>query len=248
MGRARNPCARRAEALEVRGLPAPVEVRRHPSARRMTLRVSRTQRAVIMTLPHQCDLQQADAFLNSHLDWVRERLGSIPEPQPFKDGAQIPFRGQAHRIRFIPNRRGRGVVTIGAGANGHPVLQVHGEAEHCARRLKDWLTAAARRDITDRVAWHATRLKLQPNRITIRDQVSRWGSCSSSGNLSFSWRLIMAPPDVLDYVAAHEVAHLAEMNHGPRFWELVRKTCPGMDEARAWLDLQGADLHRYDAK
>ena len=108
MGRARNPRARRVEALEVVGLPAPVEVRRHPTARRMTLRVSRTQRAVIMTLPHQCDLRQADAFLKSHLEWVRERLGSIPEPQPFVDGAEIPFRGRHHRLRFAAPVRGQG--------------------------------------------------------------------------------------------------------------------------------------------
>ncbi|MEM1307131.1 MAG: M48 family metallopeptidase, partial [Pseudomonadota bacterium] len=103
----------------------------------------------------------------------------------------------------------------------------------------------ARRDIEAAVALHADRLMLTPNRITIRDQVSRWGSCSSNGNLSFSWRLILAPSRILDYVAAHEVAHLEEMNHGPQFWALVRRSCPGTDEAKAWLDRYGIELHRY---
>jgi predicted metal-dependent hydrolase len=95
------------------------------------------------------------------------------------------------------------------------------------------------------VLFHAERLGLRAKRIAVRDQSSRWGSCSTTGVLSFSWRLVLAPPLVLDYVAAHEVAHLAEMNHGPRFWALVRQTMPEMDEAKLWLLRFGADLHRY---
>ena len=93
-----------------------------------------------------------------------------------------------------------------------------------------------------RLIWY---VKLRPKRLTVRDQTSRWGSCSSTGALSFSWRLILAPPLILDYVAAHEVAHLAEMNHGPRFWALCRKTMPRTDEAKTWLQVYGIDLHRY---
>ena len=99
--------------------------------------------------------------------------------------------------------------------------------------------------LSERVQWHAENLGLRPRRVTIRDQVSRWGSCSSARVLSFSWRLILAPAFVLDYVAAHEVAHLKEMNHGPRFWAAVKRTFPRMDEARRWLRRHGAELHRY---
>ncbi|MEL7543611.1 MAG: M48 family metallopeptidase, partial [Pseudomonadota bacterium] len=104
-----------------------------------------------------------------------------------------------------------------------------------------------RQDLTERVAFHAARLGLTPKRITVRDQSSRWGSCSTTGALSFSWRLVLAPPNVLDYVAAHEVAHLREMNHSHRFWNLVRQTMPEMDAAKAWLRENGAHLHAYRA-
>lgn len=225
-------------------LNAPIEVRRHPGARRLTLRVSRTRRAVIVTLPVQCDLDEAGSFLHRNMAWVRERLDSLPQPVPFGNGALMPLRGEPHRIEFCGRSRGRGVVersTDGA----FPVLKVSGDAEHAPRRLADWLLLQARTDLDERVTWHCQRLKVKPSRISVRDQTSRWGSCSTTGALSFSWRLILAPSHILDYVAAHEVAHLAEMNHGPKFWALVRKTMPDMDEARRWLQLYGMELHRY---
>jgi len=126
-------------------------------------------------------------------------------------------------------------------------LNVAGDVTHAPRRLGDWLVDQARRDLDARVSWHSRRLGVKASRISVRDQTSRWGSCSTTGALSFSWRLILAPRHILDYVAAHEVAHLAEMNHGPKFWALVRRTMPDMDEARRWLQIYGMDLHRYGA-
>lgn len=225
-------------------LGAPVEVRRHPGARRLTLRVSRTRRAVIVTLPVQCDLDEAGSFITRNIDWVREHLDRLPAAVPFRDGVFIPLRGEAHRVVFAGPGRCRGPVERRTTAS-YPELHVTGEAEHAPRRLKDWLTREAYRDLDQRVAFHARRLGVAAKRIAVRDQVSRWGSCSTTGVLSFSWRLIMAPPEILDYVAAHEVAHLKEMNHGPRFWALVRKTMPGLDEAKRWLQIYGMDLHRY---
>jgi predicted metal-dependent hydrolase len=235
------------QKLRLQGISAPVEVRRHPGARRMTLRVSRARRAVIVTLPMQCDLDAAGRFVSTHLEWVRERLGNLPELVPFRDGAVIPLRGIPHSITLAgPTRRG-GVVTIERAPGGFDGLCVSGAPEHAPRRLRDWLIAEARRDLDERVQWHAANLGLRPKRIVVRDQVSRWGSCSTTGKLSFSWRLVLAPPYILDYVAAHEVAHLAEMNHGPRFWALVRKTMPASDDAKRWLQVYGMDLHRYGA-
>ncbi|HZA01796.1 MAG TPA: SprT family zinc-dependent metalloprotease [Hyphomicrobiaceae bacterium] len=214
----------------------------------MTLRVSRARRAVIVTLPMQCDLDAAGRFVSTHLEWVRERLGNLPEPVPFRDGAVIPLRGIPHSITLTgPRRRGR-VVTIERGPGGFDRLCVSGAPEHAPRRLRDWLMAEARRDLDERVQWHAANLVLRPKCIVVRDQVSRWGSCSTTGKLSFSWRLVLAPPYILDYVAAHEVAHLAEMNHGPRFWALVRKAMPASDDAKRWLQVYGMDLHRYGTK
>jgi hypothetical protein len=245
------------KAQSIDDLGAPVEVRRHPGARRLTLRVSRTRRAVVVTLPVQCDLDEAGSFIHRNIAWVRERLDSLPAPVPFRDGVLIPLRGEVHRIVFAArsNIKGelgscktatRGTVWRRERAD-YPELHIAGGAEHAPRRLRDWLAAEASRDLDLRVAWHASRLGLKPRRISIRDQLSRWGSCSTTGVLSFSWRLILAPTAILDYVAAHEVAHLKEMNHGPRFWALVRHTVPAMDDAKRWLQIYGMDLHRFGA-
>ncbi len=245
MGKPRGPRTIDSERLKVSGLDEPVEVRRHPTARRMTLRVSRTKRAVIVTLPMTCDLKHAGDFLRSNLDWVRERLTSVPDPVPFADGGLIPLRGVPHLIRFTGPGRGAPVRVVKRPHGLHDELHVRGNYEHAPRRLRDWLISEAKKDLTERSRYHSYRLQLKVGRITVRDQTSRWGSCSSTGNLSYSWRLILAPTAILDYVAAHEVAHLREMNHGPRFWALVRKTFPDLDEAKQWLQVYGLDLHRY---
>ncbi|MGQ0673980.1 MAG: M48 family metallopeptidase [Hyphomicrobium sp.] len=228
-------------------IDAPVEVRRHPGARRMTLRVSRTRRAVIVTVPPQCDLGDAGTFLHRNIGWVRERLAAMPEPVPFEDGAIIPLRNHRYRIVCRGRRRGESVVTeVPAGpCSSFAELHVAGDREHAPRRLADWLIGEARRDLDAAVSRHARFLGFRPVRIAVKDQASRWGSCSTTGVLSFSWRLILAPSAVLDYVAAHEVAHLGEMNHGPRFWALVKRTYPQLDEARRWLHVHGMELHRY---
>ena len=237
----------RTMALQATGLvDVPVEIRRHPSARRLTLRIHQARRAVIVTVPTTCGLSEAARFVATHADWVRTRLHALPDAIKLTDGALVPIRGVVCRLKFAGATATRGaVVTIDRSQMPHPHLIVRGDIEHAGRRLKDWLYEEARRELDHRVRFHATRLGLKPKRLSIRDQGSRWGSCSSTGALSFSWRLILAPPEVLDYVAAHEVAHLGEMNHGPRFWALVRKTMPEMNVQRQWLRLHGLELHRY---
>jgi len=248
MGRSRASKTCVPEQLQVQGLEEPVEVRRHPTARRMTLRISRTQRTVIVTLPMQCDLEQAGKFLSTHLDWVRDRLTKMPAAMPFADDAMVSLRGIPHRIVFTGRARAAAAVVEHIGDAGHRELHVAGDIEAAPQRLRSWLIEQARKDLAERVAHHTARLGLEARKSSVRDQTSRWGSCSSKGNLSFSWRLVMAPPQILDYVTAHEVAHLAEMNHGPKFWALVRQTCPQMDEAKNWLQIYGIDLHRYGAQ
>jgi len=248
MGRPRASSARGPERITITGLDDPVEVRRHPAARRMTLRVSRTRRAVIVTLPMKCNLRQAGEFLQTHLEWVRERLTTMPDLEPFAHGGLVPMRGVPHRIVFAGPRRRSAVVRPYSSSRGRPELYVYGDEEFAPRRLRDWLISESRKDLAARVRWHTKNLGLKAGRLSVRDQSSRWGSCSSTGNLSFSWRLILAPPAILDYVAAHEVCHLAEMNHGPRFWALVQRTCPRMEQAKEWLNVYGLDLHRYGSQ
>ncbi len=246
-----------------------VELRRSSRAKRFSLKVSHTERAAILTLPNRGRVEDASAFLARHADWLKRQLARLPEPVPFADGAVIPLRGEFHCLKFPGIQRNCGVVSIlsdGAfSQNGSPAamlpgwpaadfapagpalpqIRVSGEAEHAPRRFSDWLRGEVRRDIAVSVAKHAQTLGCAPKRIAVRDQATRWGSCSTSGTLSFSWRLIFAPPFVLDYVAAHEVAHLREMNHGPSFWRLVRDAVPSMQKARVWLKAHGAELHRF---
>jgi predicted metal-dependent hydrolase len=236
-----------ASELELEALGAPIEVRRHPAARRLTLRVSKTKRAVIVTVPAEYRMEEAGRFLKSNLEWVRERLGRVPEPVPFADGARIPLRGRSHRVCFIGAQRQRAVVEIEESAGALPRLNVSGRAENAPRRLKDWLVEQARADLEASVAIYTRSLGVKARRITLRDQTSRWGSCTAGGLLAFSWRLVLAPAHVLNYVAAHEVAHLLEMNHGPKFWKHVGRCMPRLDEAKRWLRNHGADLHRYGA-
>ena len=219
-----------------------VAVRRHPNARRLTLRVRAAARDVTLTAPPHVSLAAASAFVQRHREWVRVRLVRLPEVVPFGNGAMLPLRGEAHLIIHRPGARG--TVWREDGPDG-PLLCVAGDEPHLPRRLGDYLKREARGDLIAAVRRHSAALGVETGRITLRDTASRWGSCSSKGDLSFSWRLILAPPFVLDYLAAHEVAHRIEMNHGPRYWALVERVFPRRMEAEAWLRHHGAALHRY---
>jgi len=221
----------------------PVLVRRHRQARRYTLRIQAATREVILTIPPRATLNDASAFAQKHGGWIAARLGRLPEAIPFADGILLPLRGVPHRIT---HRRGaRGTVWTEMTTGGDGLLCVAGLAPHIERRVGDFLRREAKRDLEAASRRYADALGLGFRRVTVRDQSSRWGSCSTAGMLSFSWRLILAPSQVLDYLAAHEVAHLVEMNHSPDFWRLVQRICPHHEGAKAWLDVHGADLHRY---
>ncbi|HUD87394.1 MAG TPA: SprT family zinc-dependent metalloprotease, partial [Xanthobacteraceae bacterium] len=218
-------------------------VRRHRQARRYTLRIQSATREVILTIPPRGTLKEAREFAQQHGSWIAARLGRLPEAVPFADGVVVPLRGVPHRIA---HRRGvRGTVWTETDTSGEPVLCVAGNAPHIDRRVGDFLRCEARRDLETASLRFAAELGVAVRRVTVRDQASRWGSCSTTGMLSFSWRLILAPPHVLDYLAAHEVAHLIEMNHSARFWRLVQRLCPDHERAKVWLDVHGTDLHRY---
>jgi predicted metal-dependent hydrolase len=220
-----------------------VKLRRHRRARRYTLRIHPSAREAILTMPPRGTIKDAKDFAERHGEWIASRLGTLPKAAPFIHGTSVPYRGIAHRI---VHRAGmRGTVWTEIRESGDRVLCVAGDVAHIERRMHDFFRSDAKRSLSVAVARYAAELNVKVKRISIRDQSSRWGSCSSTGALSFSWRLILAPPYVLDYLAAHEVAHLVEMNHSPRFWKLLKQICPGMDRAKAWLDLHGNDLHRY---
>jgi len=219
-----------------------VRVRRHGQARRYTLRIHAASREVVLTMPPRGSVRQAREFAQKHGAWIAARLRRLPDGAPFVHGAMLPLRGVAHRIDH--RRDARGTVWTETRADER-LLCVAGQAPHLPRRVQDYLKREAKRELEAASRQAALALGVEVKRVSVRDQSSRWGSCSSSGVLSYSWRLILAPPFVLDYLAAHEVAHLIEMNHSRRFWRLVERICPDMGRAKAWLDAHGADLHRY---
>jgi predicted metal-dependent hydrolase len=220
-----------------------VRIRRHRQARRYTLRIHAATREVILTVPPRGSLREAKEFAQKHGGWIAARLRRLPEAAPFTSDAIVPLRGIGHRIVHRPGVRG--TVWPETDASGQALLCVAGEAPHVDRRVSDYLRREAQRDLEIASRRAAERLGVVIKRISVRDQSSRWGSCSTTGVLSYSWRLILAPPFVLDYLAVHEVAHLVEMNHSARFWRLVNGVCTDSHRAKAWLDIHGSDLHRY---
>ena len=231
----------RQATLDLDGRRVAVRFLRNRRARRIILRLDQgldgAEDGVVVTLPSRTPPEEGLDLVRDKADWVLRRLDDLAPRIPFADGARVPLGGVDHVIRHTAEKRG--VVRL----EGCEIL-VAGGHEHLARRLRDWFKGQARDRIRPRVRDKAAVLGCTPGRITIRDTKSRWGSCSAEGNLSFCWRLVMAPERVLDYVVAHEVSHLAEHNHGPRFWRLVGRLTEDMDRSRDWLKRHGEHLHR----
>jgi predicted metal-dependent hydrolase len=222
-----------------------VRLNRHRRARRYTLRIHAATREVVLTMPPRGNLKEAKTFAEKHGGWIAARLGRLPEVVPFVHGISVPLRNIPHRI--VHRRGARGTVWTETDERGRRLLCVAGDEPHVGRRVLDFLKREAKRELEAASRRYAERLDVTIKRVAVRDQSSRWGSCSTTGVLSYSWRLILAPSFVLDYLAAHEVAHLVELNHSARFWRLVARLCPHMERAKAWLDVHGTDLHRYGA-
>ena len=215
----------------------PVRWQRSGRARRVSLRIDPRAGEVVVTLPPRAGRRQGLALLTTHAAWVMERLEGLAPPVPFAAGESVPLGGAPHVIRHDPTARSGVFLADGA-------IVVSGEAAFLPRRVGDFLRAEARRRVLALVATHAAALGVKPGPIRLKDTRSRWGSCAPDGTLAFSWRLVMAPSWVLDYVVAHEVAHLRELNHSDRFWALVATRTPHREAAQDWLRRHGPALVR----
>ena len=224
--------------LDLAGRAVPLRIRHTARARRLILRIDGERDGVVVTLPRHVPIKEGLDLARSKAVWIVRELARLAPRIPFAAGAVVPVLGVDHRVRF--DSAGRTPVQ-----REEAEIVVTGRPEHLARRLTDWLRGEAKWLITPRAHAKAETLGRSPAAITLRDTRSRWGSCSVDGKLSFSWRLVMAPEHVLDYVVAHEVAHLVEKNHGPRFWYLAAELTSDVKSARAWLNAYGARLHRY---
>jgi predicted metal-dependent hydrolase len=214
--------------------PIEVSLRRSTRARRLSLRVSRLDGRVTLTLPQFSPDQEGITFLQSKEGWLRGHLAQLSPVQTVGVGEGVMVRGQ-----MLP-------IVLGAGKRvqiTNTAIEVPRE-DAAGLKIKAQLKQMARNALAEASDRYAEQVGRPYSRLSIRDTRSRWGSCSSQGVLMYSWRLIMAPPDVLDYVAAHEVAHLVEMNHSPAFWAVVRGLYHDFERPRQWLRAHGDQLHR----
>ena len=216
--------------------PIEVILRRSARARRLSLRLSQLDGRVTLTLPRHVPEAEGVAFLRQKEAWLRGHIDRREDDVAILPGAALPVEGVAHVVTPAQGRS----VRLENGA-----LLVPGEGEAMAARLRGWLRAQARDRLAEASDRHAAALGRSYARLTLRDTRSRWGSCTADGGLMYSWRLILCPPEVLDYVAAHEVAHLKEMNHSPAFWATVERLYGDWRAPRRWLRENGAGLHRF---
>ena len=218
----------------------PLVIRRHNRAKRICLRYNPTEHAISLTLPRYTHVQAGLHFLTQKSEWLLETLQGAPSKKALKPGVVIPLMGDRVRLRHDATMRKAWCMIDGA-------LVISGPREEFGKRAIEAIKKIAKQEISKRATRYAKHVGRHINRIGVRDTRSRWGSCSSAGNLSFSWRLVFAPTEVFDYVIAHEVAHLRHMNHSDRFWNLVSIICPDYEIAKEWLRRHGRELYRYQA-
>lgn len=216
--------------------PIEVTLRRSRQARRISLRMSQLDGRVTLTLPHRVPEREAIAFAREKEGWLRRHLAQRDADIAVAPGATLPFNGRLLRIEAGTGRR----ISVTDQA-----IRVPGAPDQVPARLRGYLKETARAALTEASDRHSAALGRPYTRLTLRDTRSRWGSCTAQGALMYSWRLILCPPDVLDYVAAHEVAHLRHMDHSPAFWDTVTELFGDWRPMRDWLRREGAALHRY---
>ncbi|MCZ8078961.1 MAG: SprT family zinc-dependent metalloprotease [Rhodobacteraceae bacterium] len=216
--------------------PVEIVLKRSARARRFSLRVSRLDGRVTLSLPARAREAEAMAFARAQEGWIRETLADMPQRAGVGIGSVLPVEG---RLLQLAPGAGRAVRVEGDS------LLIPGDPAQAGTRAGAFLRALARERLVAASDRYAAMIGRRVVRVTLRDTRSRWGSCAQDGALMYSWRLIMAPASVLDYVAAHEVAHMQEMNHSAAYWAVVDRLYPGWQEQRKWLHAEGQALHQY---
>jgi predicted metal-dependent hydrolase len=227
------------EVETIDGRRVPVKLIVNPRARHVSVRIDPTRREAIATAPTKRHLKHAAQFAAERATWIAQELARLPKGVALAPGSYLQFRGVEHELVI---QRGRGPARLEQDLIPRIVVPTVDPALFEARLLR-FLKDQAREALIDAVARHAVTLGVTPDRIQVKELRSRWGSCSVDGVLSFSWRVILAPPFVLDYLAAHEVAHLREMNHSRRFWAQVSRCMADYERGRDWLHEHGHALH-----
>lgn len=219
-------------------MPVGVEVRIVARARRLRMRLDPSQNVLKVTVPPRTSRRRIAAFLSENRDWIDEQVATRPPAEPFADGAIVPLEGVDHEIRWVPTDSRRIVV-------GDRQIRCGGPDSGLARRVEQFFRARARSVLEAETRALCERHGLQVSAVTVGDASTRWGSCSSRGRIRYNWRIIMAPPEVREYLVAHEVAHLVHLDHGPQFRETEERLYGRpVAPARALLRTIGPRLHR----
>lgn len=240
----RGPALADGDRLEVAGAPVRLKVNRR--ARRVSLRLDRTRREIVATAPSLRRLPEAAAFARERAVWIAERLAELPPAEALAPGMVIEVFGRPVRLEAGAGRA-RWIEPVDGST---PRIAAMGEGEGFTRAVILVIRKKAAEVLTARTAHYARALGAPMPKVTVADAKSRWGSCKpgprgTPGSIRYSWRLALAPFEVADYVAAHECAHLLELNHGPRFWAHVRGLVGDERRHRAWLRSEGARLHAF---
>lgn len=225
------------ETISLAGREIPLHIRRNRNARRIVLRIDIEAGGLALTLPGRTALAEGLALARDRSEWVIRCLDKLPARIAFEEGARIPLLGIETTIRHAPKAK------LGVIHDGDELI-VAGQREYLPRRVTDWLKRQAKREVTLRAHPMAQRIEQSIAAIVVRDTRSRWGSCTPDKKLSFCWRLILTPEWVMDYVVAHEVAHLRHLDHSPKFWATVASLGVNPQQARAWLDVHAERLQR----
>ena len=223
--------------IDIGDIRLPIQIRKHRTSRRLVVRYQPLNKSLSLTLPQATSIKQGLHFVNEKRQWISNQLMQYSNIVTFSDGQEIIVLGKNMRLEHVG---GRGLVSEMEDA-----LHIHGDIEFMPRRVKNFLTQKLKSEIISLAQNFAAHLNIKIKSITLRDTSSRWGSCSHDGSLSFSWRLIFAPYEVMSYVVAHEVAHIREHNHSDSFWKLVEELSPQFEVSEKWLKKNGKLLYMY---
>jgi len=222
-------------------LPPHIKIKHSARARRVALRLDPIQRVFTLVVPKRMSMRRAKAFAESQESWMQEKLSALPPKISFIDGAVIPVLGVRTQIKV--HHEATLKVTKVSMEDG--VLHVRTNKDDPSGRIVRFLKMLIKNELEILSKEKSATIHKDVASVSVRDTKSRWGSCSCDGNLSYSWRLIFAPPEAFDYVVAHEVAHLEHLNHSKHFWHLCEKLSDNFDEGKFWMDTHGSELMRY---
>ena len=215
----------------------PLKVKTSFKSKRISIRIDHKKRIAVLSMPIWYSKSKACAFIEVHRDWIEEKLFELPEAKNFEDGEQISVCGRLLTICHKPS--------FGAPHITENRLCVGGEPVFLHRRVKDFIKREAKKQFLIQSQNLAQKIGCQLTGVSIKDTTSRWGSCSSLKHINYNWRIALAPPYVIDYIIAHEVAHLKHQDHSPSFWDLVKSLCPAAEAGKAWLKSHGNELYAY---